>query len=646
MKYSNVLKKLSLALMLGMFSIASAFADNKLTVSNIEIVENEQAVVSVLMENDADITSMQVRINLPEGLTLVPIDKDEYGDDIYFKLNQSRTYDPNDPDAQSKQRHEIGFGALYQEDGADKSLVIITHAKNSPFVGQDGEIFSFKVQAGATLADESEITLSDAHFSTTSAVDIVPALENGTVTKLSEPVGIGIFTADDFCLRPGNQWEMILSLENNYDLKAVQFDLHLPQGLSIVPGKEGATTNAEGRMTNSRLNPDANEIAPGTWRITYSNPQSSNRIKLVAGEGPVIGIIFTADNNLLDPSQIVLDNAVLTRPNLKEIEPEPLVITVCNPAVAEKAAEELAIAQAYLDEAGALAVPEDVKNYDEENVAKLVAEAEEAIAAANEEVAKLKGLVDGFVEDGTVLTDASQEVLTAEKAVVDAAIDAAEASIEAAVEAFNEAEAAAKAEVEGDIAALQDRIDNAIPEEVAGDNGVKTAKLLADQALKDLKDALENAKIIRDNEEIAAAKEFAEQAVANLEEVAAAAKDLYDFNLYKGEKKDEAAALAKEDDSDASKKLIDEAKKDIDNLDYDNAKSLDENKEAVDAIVAQLAEDLEAQRAIDAQTVGIVSLKAVIENNAVVYDLNGKRVLNSQVKKGLYIINGKKMMVK
>jgi hypothetical protein len=282
------------------------------------------------------------------------------------------------------------------------------------------------------------------------------------------------------------------------------------------------------------------------------------------------------------------------------------------------------------------------------DTAKAGADAADATAKAAEDTADaVKDAADHADETAAAAANAAANAAAdTAKDSANAAIDAAEASIEAAVEAFNEAEAAAKAEVEGDIAALQDRIDNAIPEEVAGDNGVKTAKLLADQALKSLKDALENAKIIRDNEEIAAAKEFAEQAVANLEEVAAAAKDLYDFNLYKGEKKDEAAALAKEDDSDASKKLIDEAKKDIDNLDYDNAKSLDENKEAVDAILTQLAEDLEAQRAIDAQTVGIVSLKAVIENNAVVYDLNGKRVLNSQVKKGLYIINGKKMMVK
>ena len=73
-----------------------------------------------------------------------------------------------------------------------------------------------------------------------------------------------------------------------------------------------------------------------------------------------------------------------------------------------------------------------------------------------------------------------------------------------------------------------------------------------------------------------------------------------EFDAKKEEAKAAADALAQDGDSDASKKLITDAKAAIDALEYDGTKTLDENKAAVDAINTKLAADLEAQRAADA----------------------------------------------
>lgn len=424
-------KKLALALLAGTVSL-TAFADNKLKVQDIQILSGQTAVVSVYMENDENITTMQARVNLPEGLTLVASGKDEYEDDIYYILNQSRTYDPNDPDAQSKQRHEINFGALYQEPGADGSLVQITHPKNAPFVGTQGEIFYLTVKATDALADLSEITLTDAHFGTTSAQDIVPEVENGKVTKLAEPAGIGILTADDFIINPdGTEYELVLSLQNNYDLKALQFDLHLPKGLVIVPGKEGASTNAEGRMTNSRLNGDANEIEDGVWRITYSNPQSSPKIKLAAGEGPIIGIIVKATHELEKSAQIVIDNVTLTRPNLKEIEPDALVITVTNPNAAAMESAQLVLddAKAQLEAAQA-SISEELRPVAaarallrDEAVTTAKADVAAAWTAAQEAYDALKQFIEDAYQAGT-LADADYQTLYNASIAADEALTA------------------------------------------------------------------------------------------------------------------------------------------------------------------------------------------------------------------------------
>ena len=71
------------------------------------------------------------------------------------------------------------------------------------------------------------------------------------------------------------------------------------------------------------------------------------------------------------------------------------------------------------------------------------------------------------------------------------------------------------------------------------------------------------------------------------------------FNDYKDTQKAAADALAQEGDSEAAQKIITDAKAAIDALTYDESKTLAENKAAVDAIIAPLADALAAQRAAD-----------------------------------------------
>ena len=72
------------------------------------------------------------------------------------------------------------------------------------------------------------------------------------------------------------------------------------------------------------------------------------------------------------------------------------------------------------------------------------------------------------------------------------------------------------------------------------------------------------------------------------------------FNAYKEEQKTVADALKQTDDSAEAVALITAAKKAIDELAYDTAKTFDENKAAVTAIVTKLTADLTNQRAADA----------------------------------------------
>ena len=71
------------------------------------------------------------------------------------------------------------------------------------------------------------------------------------------------------------------------------------------------------------------------------------------------------------------------------------------------------------------------------------------------------------------------------------------------------------------------------------------------------------------------------------------------FEEYKATAVDSCAALAEEGDSGTCLRLIADVQATISALEYDESKSLEENKVIIDAIVAQLSADLNAQRAKD-----------------------------------------------
>ena len=154
--------------------------------------------------------------------------------------------------------------------------------------------------------------------------------------------------------------------------------------------------------------------------------------------------------------------------------------------------------------------------------------------------------------------------------------------------------------------------------------------LTADQkALVSNLDVLTTAKQTYDNLKAAADKLAADKAA---------------FDKYKLEQKAIIEALGKEGDSDAVKAIINKAISDINSMEYDVKISLDENKAKILSFVTSIDEAVEKQRAEDQKTNGIEELEFAEKVN--IYDLNGRKITNSMLKSGLYIRNGKKMVVK
>ncbi|MBQ4450352.1 MAG: leucine-rich repeat protein [Prevotella sp.] len=169
--------------------------------------------------------------------------------------------------------------------------------------------------------------------------------------------------------------------------------------------------------------------------------------------------------------------------------------------------------------------------------------------------------------------------------------------------------------------ACKDKIDEA--------NNAYNALTNDQKALVTNVDVLTTAKQTYDNLRAAAEKLIADKAT---------------FNKYKSEIIAIIEALVKDDDSDAVKEIIRKAIINIDALEYDIAITLDNNKANVQSFVTSVNEAVESQRAEDQKTNDIEELEFAEKVN--IYDLNGRKTTNSMLNSGLYIRNGKKILVK
>ena len=292
---------------------------------------------------------------------------------------------------------------------------------------------------------------------------------------------------------------------------------------------------------------------------------------------------------------------------------------------AEAAAKEAADAKlAELKAAAeAVAVSDEAKAYEAENVQAAVAAAEKAIADANDAVKA----VEDKIAEGNLSTDnkdaLAEAIAAAEQAVADAktAAEAAEkayADQKKADEDAAAAEAAAKEAADAKLAELKaaaEAAKNAVPAEVADDETVKAAADALDQALADLATAIADAETFKDNEDIAAAQKAAEDAVAALKETAAAAKEAYDKAQAEKKAANEAAynklsnqIAGLQNKLDMAKMTVDASCPDVADNFEDKVKAIQDQIDALKAALdaAYAAVELNADSQLDAEVVASI----------------------------------------
>ena len=146
----------------------------------------------------------------------------------------------------------------------------------------------------------------------TSAIISMPMMADSP----SEPPSMLLFIEKDFTISAGEEKKMVIELTNPfYEITMVQFDLYLPQGLSLKKENGDYVYDIAGRTTWKNHSLDANAMGDYIRFILIS----SKNIALTGTSGAIIEMTLVADANF-NGGKIVLDGIVLASPNEEQIK--------------------------------------------------------------------------------------------------------------------------------------------------------------------------------------------------------------------------------------------------------------------------------------------------------------------------------------
>ncbi len=544
---TNISKQMMRSCLLLLVLLTQALTSSaqvELSLEDFTIASSETKELSLILSNDQPATALQVTIDLPNGLKYVK-------------------------DSAKKTDRVKGRGAVVQSSEKTGKLVIVE--TDGTIAAGTGAVITFKVEAGDDLTEGNYgVELTDIIISSAEGTQLNQE-ESYTATAKFLGLDCKFSAAESLEVSVEQEYQVDVTMTNKQDITAFQGTLTLPEGLEIVvpdeeePGELFIYSDRIPKTNNFKF--QQNE---GVINFVLSSTMNS---KLVGNDGVVFSFKVKATDALAEESKITLTNIYAATTNGKSQLCDPVTISVTNTSVADKAAfdeykaEQTAAVEALAEEG------------DSEEAQAIIAAAVEAINALNFDYAltldENKAAVDELVAP---VAEALQAQRAAEQLAADkAAFDEFKAEQIAAVEALA---------AEGDSEASQQIIAEAVA-------AIEALEYDEAKTLEENKAAV--AEVVAPVEEALEAQRTADAAAA-AEQLAA---DKAAFDTYKAEQTAAVEALAEEGDSEASQQIIANAVAAIEALEYDEEKTLDENKAAVDAAVAPVAEALAEQRAAD-----------------------------------------------
>ena len=448
--------------------VASAEAENKVTIDNFNIKVDEEKTISVYLENSDPMVGLQMDFKLPKGLDFVPnsVQRDE------VRLSRS---------SHSIYMNEVQSSADELAEGIKTVRLLIQPNGVYNIAGDRGAVAYFKVRANENMVETSEIVLDNIVGSSSEfeeSGNIKGYHLDSYTAHVSPNVGFFYLTEDSICVKnDGSVKKVSLGLRNYTSVRGMEAVLSLPEGLSLDTEANGVPKFEYGERLPQNLSISSSILEDGRTKLVLSGLTSET---LKGDTGVVFSFFVKASETFQEVAELSLDEIILSDNAGHGINMEgKLVMKVINSFIAYytpandsiqglrtryEAAVEKINTEAAQDSAIVVnAVQEVAVRIEDLQKSVNEAYANETLATIYDEVlAPVVEIDTAIVDMVEMVLDYQQKVtaneeaytrLTADIAAVQAKLDAAKTTIET-----DYAEVAEQ--FTADIAALQEDIDS------------------------------------------------------------------------------------------------------------------------------------------------------------------------------------------
>ena len=450
--------------------VASAEAENKVTIDNFNIKVDEEKTISVYLENSDPMVGLQMDFKLPKGLDFVPnsVQRDE------VRLSRS---------SHSIYMNEVQSSADELAEGIKTVRLLIQPNGVYNIAGDRGAVAYFKVRANENMVETSEIVLDNIVGSSSEfeeSGNIKGYHLDSYTAHVSPNVGFFYLTEDSICVKnDGSVKKVSLGLRNYTSVRGMEAVLSLPEGLSLDTEANGVPKFEYGERLPQNLSISSSILEDGRTKLVLSGLTSET---LKGDTGVVFSFFVKASETFQEVAELSLDEIILSDNAGHGINMEgKLVMKVINSFIAyytpandsiqglrtryEAAVEKINTEAANVKDSAIVvnAVQEVAVRIEDLQKSVNEAYANETLATIYDEVlAPVVEIDTAIVDMVEMVLDYQQKVtaneeaytrLTADIAAVQAKLDAAKTTIETYYAEVAE-------QFTADIAALQEDIDS------------------------------------------------------------------------------------------------------------------------------------------------------------------------------------------
>lgn len=278
--------KLTLVIALAVCSVATAFADNELTIENIILKPGETKVVPVILNNSDPISSLQMDITLPYGV--------EIASDGVLR-NEDRLF---------REEHTVNINSI----GNKTQRITIFTINGNPIQGNSGELIYLTLESNSNFVKSGKLEITNIIGSDVNATKVEI---NPTYTCNVDPyVGFARLEGDSISATPNGAMQRVdVTLNNDVTVAGFSAEFTLPEGANIEKNSLGSYKFIYSSRLPQNATISSNKLENGKVRVIVSSTDAG---EFKGNNGVLFSFNVTASENLAKESKIYMEDAMVS----------------------------------------------------------------------------------------------------------------------------------------------------------------------------------------------------------------------------------------------------------------------------------------------------------------------------------------------